>query len=464
MPRRPKDENLRLRALLDEAGMSNKGLARRVADLAVAQGVANVRCDHTSVLRWLAGEQPRSPVPELAATVLSEALGRQVAETELGMAPSDLPADLGLRLPTRWTDTVAISTALWRADVQRRRFLVNAVFASAAVPASALRWLTSPAASPPAANGLRQVGRADIEAIRDLTHSYREMDNRLGGGKLRPAIVSYLDDHVSYLLTSGSYTDEIGRQLAAACGELSQLAGWVAYDSDHHGLAQRYLTQALAYARHADDPALAAEVLAAQAHQALYLARSGEAIDLSRAAQAAASRRGSATLLTECLVMEAHAHAARDDARACGTALAAAERTFDRATREDDPAWLAYFDEAYLAARMAQCFRDLGEAGQAARYAKRSLDMDGRYVRGRAFNLSLLATAHAAQGEPEQACHVGRQALDLTARLNSARSVRYVRDLVRRLRPGQTEVPAVRDFAAEVRERLPATAGPAAPR
>jgi hypothetical protein len=33
--------------------------------------------------------------------------------------------------------------------------------------------------------------------------------------------------------------------------------------------------------------------------------------------------------------------------------------------------WLAYFDEAYLAARMAQCFRDLGEAGHAARYARR---------------------------------------------------------------------------------------------
>jgi len=443
--------------------MSNKGLARRVVDLAVARGVANVRCDHTSVLRWLAGEQPRPPVPELVALVLGDAVGRQVPETELGMTPSVLPADLGLHLPTAWTDTVAISTALWRADVQRRRFLANAVFASAAVPASALRWLTSPPADAPAANGLRQVGRADIDAIRDLTLSYREMDNRLGGGKLRVVIVSYLDDHVSRLLTGGSYREETGRQLAAACGELSQLAGWVAYDSDEHGVAQRYLTQALAYARHADDPALAAEILAAQAHQALYLSRPGEAIDLARAAQAAALRDGSATLLTECLVMEAHGHAARNDAHACGTVLARTERTFDRATREDDPAWLAYFDEAYLAARMAQCFRDLGEAGHAARYARRSLDMDGRYVRGRAFNLSLLATAHAAQGEPEQACNVGRQALDLTVRLTSARSVRYVRDLVRRLRP-RADIPAVRDFTAEVRERLPAAAGHAAPR
>jgi hypothetical protein len=133
-------------------------------------------------------------------------------------------------------------------------------------------------------------------------------------------------------------------------------------------------------------------------------ARPGEAIDLARAAQAAALKHGSATLLTECLVMEAHGHAARNDARKCGTALATAERSFDRATQEDSPAWLAYFDEAYLAARMAQCFRDLGEAGHAARYARRSLDMDGRYVRGRAFNLALLATACAAQDEPKRRC------------------------------------------------------------
>jgi hypothetical protein len=336
--------------------------------------------------------------------------------------------------------------------VQRRRFLVNAVFTSAALPASALRWLTSPPAAAPAASGIRKVGRADIDAIRELTHSYREMDNRLGGGKLRTSVVSYLDDHVSRLLTTGSYQEETGRQLAAACGELSQLAGWVAYDSDEHGLAQRYLTQALAYSRHADDHALAAEVLAAQAHQALYLARPDEAVDLARAAQAAAVRHGSATLLTECLVMEAHGHAARNDASACGATLARAEQTFDRAAREDDPAWLAYFDEAYLAARMAQCFRDLGEAGHAA-----------RYVRGRAFNLCLLATAYAAQDEPEQAPVVGRQALDLTVRLTSARSIRYVRDLVRALRP-RGDVAAVRDFTAEVRERLPAAAAHAAPR
>ena len=149
MPQRPRAANLRLRSLMDETGMSNKGLARRVVDLAATHGLTGMRCDHTSVLRWLAGEQPRRPVPELVAEVLSNALGRKVSKTELGMTPSNLPGDLGLQLPTGWTETIATSTALWRADVQRRRFLVNAVFTSAALPASALRWLTSPPAALP---------------------------------------------------------------------------------------------------------------------------------------------------------------------------------------------------------------------------------------------------------------------------------------------------------------------------
>jgi len=84
--------------------------------------------------------------------------------------------------------------------------------------------------------------------------------------------------------------------------------------------------------------------------------------------------------------------------------------------------------------------------------------LDGRYVRGRAFNLPLLATAYATQGEPVHASIVGRQALNLTVRLTSARSVRYVRDLVRTRRP-RADVPSVRDFTAEVRERLPAAVG-----
>jgi hypothetical protein len=110
---------------------------------------------------------------------------------------------------------------------------------------------------------------------------------------------------------------------------------------------------------------------------------------------------------------------------------------------------------------MAHCFHDLGEPRHAEHYARRSLHMDGRFVRGKAFNLSLLATALAEQGDAEQASAVGRQAVELTAGLRSARSVRYIRGLQRALR-GASGVPAVRELTALVAERLPAASGPAA--
>ena len=81
--------------------------------------------------------------------------------------------------------------------------------------------------------------------------------------------------------------------------------------------------------------------------------------------------------------------------------------------------------------------------------------MDGRFVRGKAFNLSLLATALAEQDDIEQACAVGQRALGVTAGLRSARSVRYIKDLQSALRR-RADAPAVQTFNAQVAERLPA--------
>jgi hypothetical protein len=81
--------------------------------------------------------------------------------------------------------------------------------------------------------------------------------------------------------------------------------------------------------------------------------------------------------------------------------------------------------------------------------------MDGRFVRGKVFNLSLLATALAEQDDIEQACPVGQQALGVRAGLRSARSIRYIKDLQSALRP-RAEAAVVRTFNAQVAERLPA--------
>jgi hypothetical protein len=41
--------------------------------------------------------------------------------------------------------------------------------------------------------------------------------------------------------------------------------------------------------------------------------------------------------------------------------LKAAEQAFERSNPTDNPPWLQYFDEAYMAAKFGHCFRELGQ-------------------------------------------------------------------------------------------------------
>ncbi|GAA3843648.1 hypothetical protein GCM10022226_78320 [Sphaerisporangium flaviroseum] len=450
-----REPNLLLRHLVAEAAFSHKGLARRLNDLGAARGLMGLRYDHSSVLRWMAGQQPRDPVPTLLAEIFALKLGRPVTSEDLGMAGGATPLDLGQEFTHSWQEGVETVTALWRADMERRRFLLDSAFAVGAGSAGALRWLTFPLEGKPEVSGVRKVGAPDIAAIREVTRSFGELDNRFGGGRVRSAVVKYLDSAVAPLLKEGSYGEATGRALASAAAEVTRLAGWMAYDLEQHGLAQRHLIQALSLARGAGDHGFGGEILAGMAHQAIYIGQPRHALDLARAAQLSARRAQVPSLLAEAYVLEAHAHAALSDGASCALALHEADLAFDRRRPDEEPEWIRYFDEAYLAAKYAHCFRDLGDGPQAVRYARRSLDMDGRFVRGRMFNLSLLASAHALCGDVEEACQVGTSALDLAVGLQSVRTRSYVADLRKRLEPLSRE-PAVAVLVRRSRELAPA--------
>ncbi|MFI7430857.1 helix-turn-helix domain-containing protein [Micromonospora sp. NPDC049836] len=348
-----------------------------------------------------------------------------------------------------WRDDLRAAVRLWEGDVNRRDLIRQTAFASASYTLPALRWFTAPSGPPLNASGRRSVGQPDIATVREMSKTFRQLDNQYGGGHARDAVARYLHEEVTPLLTDGRYDTATGRSLLSATAELTQLAGWQAYDVAQHGVAQRYLTLALDLARAADDAGLGAEILAAMSHQATYLGQAATGIDLARAAGQTARRAGLAVLLAEAHVMEAHAHATARDEKACAAALHQAEQTLDKADRSGNPQWLGYFDEAYLSAKFAHCFLALGRALPAERFASRSLKMDERYVRGKAFNLALLASVQVRRGEPERACVIGTEALTLTAHLRSARAVRYVRDLQSQLAPHRTRA-AVRQFSTRV--------------
>jgi hypothetical protein len=384
-------------------------------------------------------------------------LGRKVTTGDLGFPVTNELPDIGLRFATSWRDTIEVVTALWRSDLERRQFIVDSVFAAGAYATSAVRWLTAPPAriSVPT-RSTRQVGRADVDAIREVTQTFHRLDNLFGGGRARSTVVRYLYDEVGPLLHDGRYSETVGRELFAAAAELTRLAGWMAYDLEQHGLAQRYLIQALRLAREANDHALGGEILAGMSHQAVYLYRADDALDLARAAYESATKAGLPALASESLIMQAHALALDNEPSACGRALNAAEQAFERSGTTDIPQWLSYFDEAYMAAKFGHCFRELGQGNKAEYFARRSLDMVDGYVRGRAFNVVLLANAQLQQQDLDAACATGNQALDLGSGLQSARTLKYVRDLRRRMSKfGRESV--VSDFQARAHELLPAS-------
>ena len=453
MSRRPRQFNDCLDALLVEANMSHKGLAARVVDLGYAKG-KDFQYNHSSVARWLRGEVPRPPTPAFIAAVLSGALGRTVTDADIGMGmPAKVSDDEALRLSQHPSESVRLLEVLAHRDLERRRALLESGFDLVAYSSATLRWMIAPRTTLSPADGGRAIGIADVEDVKEATRAFRVLDNRMGGGRIRPTVVDYLHGNIVPLLHDSRCTERVRRSLFSAAAELTQLAGWQAYDLEQQGLAQRYLVQALSMARFAGDEALGGEIVAAMGYQAIWVSQPDQAIDMAQAAQASAERVRLPILQTEGLVMEAHAHALLKDPGACSRALKRASLTFEKRGVEA-PAWLAYFDDAYLAAQIAHCFRALGQGGPTEKYALRSLEMDDRFIRGKAFNVALLAAGYAAQGEIEQACAKGREAVDRAVPLHSARAVTYIRNLLVDLKE-YLDMDECRDFRSYAEAQLP---------
>lgn len=188
-------------------------------------------------------------------------------------------ADVGLDFPTHWRHGAKAAVELWRGDMQRRELLHGAGFSAVAFLPATMRWLVSSFDEKPTGDGEHLIGRPDIEIVRRVTATYRALDNQLGGGHIRGSLVRFLNTEATDLI-NGRYDAATGRALLSAVAEATQLAGWASYDAGMHGLAQRYLVQALRFAAVAGDRALGAEILAAMSHQAAYLnaSLSGSAI------------------------------------------------------------------------------------------------------------------------------------------------------------------------------------------
>ncbi|WP_157249692.1 hypothetical protein [Nonomuraea typhae] len=449
-----REANHQLAAVMTRASVSNKGLARRVQDVATSHG-ADIRCDHVSVKRWLDGMHPRGVTPHFIAEALSRKLGERVSVRDIGMIYAEAAPLKPLSQQHAQSDHFdGDVTVLVAGDLSANPQVIDCDVSPDAWNNSMVTWLVSPMPAPRKSSNDGLITATSVEAIRETTAMFAQLDYRFGGGHARSTVVQYIAMEIEPLLKSVSSETPIGKAFLSETAAMLRLAAWMAYDTGRHGLAQRYMTKALSLACEADNRMLGGRILAGMSHQANYLGQYAAAANLARAAQQGANGAATPTAMALFHAMEARALASQGDEAGCSRALSNAERWFESRNPDEDPTWLKYFDEAELAAEFAHCFRDLGHANRARDKVLESMELsESLYVRSLSFVRTILASSHVIEGDLERGIAVACEVVTTVADLRSARTRRYVRDFMKELARYRND-PVVREFRSFAEARL----------
>ncbi|MFF3400406.1 sporulation protein [Streptomyces sp. NPDC002659] len=297
--------------------------------------------------------------------------------------------------------------------MNRRDFLTGSGFAVSAFTTPVTRWLVPADEAADVAGSRKQVGRADLEELRDAADEARRWDSKYGGGNWKADSVTVCLQERAAPLLRGSFTDEVGRDLFSVTSELSHLAGWTAFDVGQHDVAQRHFIQALRLARAGGDVELGCYVLTTMAMQSLLRGIPSEAVDMAQGAFERAKGHAAPRVLAFTKLIEARAHARERDARAASQALKAA---------------LTWNQQA---AAMPS----------------------GVFARSVGMRLAIVGTAHLQGRDLDHGLDLGNRSVDILARVQSSRAKDNVREFNPALAPWRRE-PAVREFLHRTRTEL----------
>lgn len=456
--------NSALRALLDEAEMSNGGLARALVTIGAREG-RYLATSSTSVRRMLQGCQPHWPIPRLVAAVLSQRLRREVTATECGFAergPAEDDRWSGLSCAPTLDGTVRTVIDLSGQDMRRRKFLLGSAFSAGAFAEPALLALTVPPAGSTARAGSgRRIGMVDTEILTEQITHLRQLDYHYGSARIRLQVVQLLHQEANALL-HGSYSAKTGQALLTAVAQATKLAGFTAADIGRHSLAQRYFIQALDLAMRADDRLYAAEVLSEMGWMAAQLGQNAptdedrsrhgrQAAALARAGLTVADATATPAMAAQLHALEGRGLALLGDAGGARAAVLAAERHYERSRTGEEPPWLGFYTQAAFAADIGRCLSDLGEPKQGSILTGTALrGYEPWRVRARCFAQTDLATAHLLRRDLEQAAAFGRDALRAATEVSSHRVLDRLRTLQRHLAPLRTATPHLADLDTRI--------------
>jgi DNA-binding XRE family transcriptional regulator len=385
--------------------------------------------------RYLDDESvPSGWVPAVLCEALSRRLGRTVTLNELGLTVQLLSS----RAALDWrADTLIALTDLGKVDVdmERRRVLAAATYSVAALAVPDEPWWTQMAArgTARATAKAREVGRGDLEGVREMASIFSRVDQRRGGGHARTALVQYLTSDVATYLRESYIDERVRKDMFSVASELAYLSGWMAFDNAEHSIAQHYFSVAVKLAAEADDPPMAGHVLRAMAHQAVDLGHFRRGLELAGASMDGKRYRMASPRERALFgVVYARALGAAGRKSAAAEALITAEDDLASATTSDDePSRVFFFGEASLAHETACTLRDTGDLSGAVTQFRRSVRTRKAttFTRTHAVTLGYLGAVHLRRGEIDQACSTWSTALDAMDGIHSARARQTVVDM-----------------------------------
>jgi tetratricopeptide (TPR) repeat protein len=288
-------------------------------------------------------------------------------------------------------------------------------------------------------SGPLRLGSGDVARCRTALARLYELDDRQGGSGYVYGLTVRSARQMRRLLNDSVYDEPTGKALFCLMGEVTEHAGWLAYDAGRHAEARYWWLEAQHASQIAGSPAVATVVFASMALQASRLGQGQAAIDTARAARRAVKPVQTPRLLSVLHAREALGYARTGDRRRAWRALERAESLAGAERRENDPPWLDFWGQADLACHRMHAAIDLGEAAtatKAARAAVAAVDPVA-YPRNYALYSAYLADVLVTQRAVDEAVPVAARAIASTSDIDSARILAQVASVLRKLSPYQ---------------------------
>ncbi|MCA2178462.1 hypothetical protein LDL08_19930 [Nonomuraea glycinis] len=371
-----------------------------------------------------------------------------------------IPASGGMELS--WT-----AQALWRIVedwvvgglVDRRQFLAISGSGLTAVVAHYLdgtaghgRYLAQPTADTSEASL--------IEQIESQLPRLQALDDEHGGARHLGYIGAQFRS-IGFLLHESGHSDAVTARLLQALAEVGQLAGWMAFDAAHHGLAQRYFVTALRAAHQVNDLPLCAHILADLSFQAASRDHPADAITLGEAARRA-SDAAPAAVRASVLSRLAFAYSTAGRYADFQRSRSLAGELVDQPLTGYEPRWMYFLTPNHLDCQAGYALIHLGMSRQQDGITAKARTLLGQGIdllatgahsrsnkaahqRRALFEGAWLALGNSAQGDLESACQIGEIATQRLSTVRSPRSTELLRRLAVDLRRRQRN-PYVRSF------------------